>query len=146
MSLVTYNQLNQLTADVLLVIFDNLDVQDLLRCELVCRQWRNVLLSGRPRKTLFHRKIVSSPQWRHVLQNFEVGVVKLGTVNYRALCRAIIQQLNEIYTNWRTGNFEQIEETIVLPQCRIRSLVVSNRNYGSSAQEARNSQAQLKYL
>ena len=38
MSLVTYNQPNQLTADVLLVIFDQLDDQDLLRCEVVCRQ------------------------------------------------------------------------------------------------------------
>ena len=110
MSLVTYNQLNQLTADVLLVIFDNLDVQDLLRCEVVCRQWRNVLLSGRPWKTLFRRQIVSSQLWRRVLHNFEVQVDKLETVRYRGLCRAIIQQLSEIDGNWRTGNFEQIEE------------------------------------
>ena len=110
MSLVTYNQPNQLTADVLLVIFDNLDDQDLLRCEVVCRQWRNVLLSGRPWKTLFRRQIVSSQLWRRVLHNFEVQVDKLETLRYRGLCRAIIQQLSEIDGNWRTGNFEQIEE------------------------------------
>ena len=95
MSLVTYKQPNQLTADVLLVIFDQLDDQDLLRCEVVCRQWRNVLLSGRPWKTLFHRQIVSPQQWRNVLQNFGVDVDKLKTVHYslhyRGLCRAIIK-------------------------------------------------------
>jgi F-box-like len=110
MSVVTYNSVNQLPDDVLLVIFDQLDDQDFLRCELVCRQWRHVLLSGRPWKTLFRRKIVSSLPWRHVLQNFEVRVDELETVRYRGLCRAIMQQLSETYRNWCTGNFEEIEE------------------------------------
>lgn len=39
MSLVTYNPANQLDEDVLLVIFDQLDEEELLRCETVCHQW-----------------------------------------------------------------------------------------------------------
>ena len=42
MSLFSSNPANQLSDDALLVIFDNLDDQDLLRCETVCRQWRKV--------------------------------------------------------------------------------------------------------
>jgi F-box-like len=110
MSFVTYNPGNRLPDDVLLVIFDQLDDQDLLRCETVCRQWRNVLLSGRPWKILFRRQIVSSRQWRRVLQDFGVNVDKLKTGHYRGLCRTIIQQLNKINRNWRTGIFEEIEE------------------------------------
>ena len=111
MSAVTYNQHNQLSDDVLLVIFDQLDDQDLLRCESVCRQWRNVLQSGRVWKRLFRRQIVSSQQWRRVLQNFDVDVDKLETVHYRGLCRTITRHLKEIDRNWRTGNFKEIEET-----------------------------------
>jgi F-box-like len=111
MSLVTYNPSNRLPDDVLLVIFDELDEEDLLRCETVCLQWRNVLLSGRPWKTLFRRQIVSSKLWRRVLQNFGVKFDNLETVYYRALCRAIIRQLNEIYGNWRTGNFKKFVES-----------------------------------
>ena len=46
-NLLSYKPANQLS-DVLLVIFDQLDEEDLFRCETVGRQWRNVLLSGRP--------------------------------------------------------------------------------------------------
>ena len=110
MSLFSYYPANQLPDDVLLVIFDHLDDQDLLRCELVCRQWRNVLQSGRVWKILFRRQLVSSQLWRSVLQNFGVDVNKLENVHYRGLCRAILRQLNKINRNWRTGNFEQVEE------------------------------------
>jgi F-box-like len=101
-----YNATNQLPDDVLLVIFDRLDDEDLLRCETVCRQWRNVLLSGRPWKTLFRRQIVSSDLWRRVLRNFGVGVDNLETVHYRGLCRAICRQIKETDRNWRAGNFK----------------------------------------
>ena len=113
MSVVTYNQHNQLPDDVLLMIFYQLVDQDLLRCELVCRQWRNVLQSGRVWKILFRRQIVSSKQWRRVLQNFDVDVDKLETVHYRGLCRTITRQLKEIDRNWRTGKFKEIEEKAI---------------------------------
>ena len=137
MSLVTYNLGNRLPDDVLLVIFDELDEEGLLRCETVCRQWRNVLLSGRPWKILFRRQIVSSQLWRSVLQNFGVDVNKLENVHYRGLCRAILRQLNKINRNWRTGNFEEVEE-ISLYDRKIYSVTndfiviissVTNRSY-----------------
>jgi F-box-like len=115
MSLVTYNQPNQLSDDVLLVIFDQLDDQDLLQCEVVCRQWRNVLLSGSVWKRLFRRQIVSSQLWRQVLPYFEVNVDKLETVHYRGLCRTIINQSLEIDRNWRTGKFKEIGVTTTAP-------------------------------
>ena len=89
---------------VLFGIFDYLDDQDLLRCETVCRQWREVLLSEKSWRKLFHRKIVSSPQWRQVWRNFVHDENKLQTAHYRSLCTAIIQELKQVDRNWRTGN------------------------------------------
>jgi F-box-like len=137
MSLVTYNPGNRLPDDVLLVIFDELDEEDLLRCESVCRQWRNVLLSGRPWKTLFRRQIVSSQLWRRVWQNLRVNVDKLEIVHYRGLCRAIVRHLNKINRNWRTGIFKEIEEidpyggsvVAVANDCFVTISTVKNRSY-----------------
>ena len=92
---------------VLLVIFDNLDDQDLLRCETVCRQWREVLLSGKPWRRLFDRKIVSSPPWGQLWRNFVPDKNKLQTAHHRSLCRAIIHELKQIDRNWRTGNYKK---------------------------------------
>ena len=110
MSLVSYNLTDQFVEDVLLVIFDHLDEEDLLRCETVCSQWRNILLSGRPWKGLFHRKIVSSPQWRQVWWDLGVDEKKLETVHYRELCKTITKEVNEIANNWRNGKFKINEE------------------------------------
>ena len=90
--------------DVLLLIFDHLDGQDLFRCETVCSQWRNIFLSGIPWRRLFHRKIVTSPQFRVVWWNLRMDETQLETVHYRGLCKAIIQEVKEIDINWRTGN------------------------------------------
>ena len=107
MNLFSYNPASRLDEDVLLAIFDHLDDQDLLRCETVCILWRNVLLSGRPWRRLFHRKIVSSPQFREVCWDLGVDETKLETVHYRELCKAIIQEVNNLDGNWRTGNCEK---------------------------------------
>jgi F-box-like len=104
MSVFSYQPANQLSDDVLLVIFNQLGYQDLLRCEAVCRQWRNVFLSGTPWRRLFHQQIASFPQWRNVLRTFGVDVKKLQTVHYKSLCRTIVQELKQIEQNWRTGN------------------------------------------
>ena len=107
MSLFSYNPPNQLSDDVLLVIFDQLDEEDLLRCETVCRQWRNVLLCGRQWRRLFHQKIVSSPQWRQVWWDFGEDEKKLQTVHYRGLCKVIIQEVKKLDANLRNGNFKR---------------------------------------
>jgi F-box-like len=107
MSLSPTNSANRLHEDVLLVIFDQLDDQDLLRCETVCRQWRNILLSGRPWRTLFHRKIVSSEKWRKVWRDFGVNEENLQSLHYRGICRVIIREMNKIDNNWRNGNFKK---------------------------------------
>ena len=106
-SLFSYNPPNQLSDDVLLVIFDQLDEEDLLRCETVCRQWRNALLCGRQWRRLFHQKIVSSPQWRQVWWDFGEDEKKLQTVHYRGLCKVIIQEVKKLDANWRNGNFKR---------------------------------------
>jgi F-box-like len=105
MSLSRQKPTNQLNDDVLVVIFDQLDEEDLLRCEAVCRQWRDVLISGTCWRRLFHRKIDSSPQWRQVWRDFGVNEKNLDVLKYRRICKDIIQELNEIDNNWRTGNF-----------------------------------------
>ena len=112
MSLFSYNPPNQLDEEVLLVIFGHLDDHDLLRCETVCRHWRNVLLSGISWKTLFHRKIVSSALWRQVWREFGTDNKKLQSVHYRGLCKVMIQQVNKLDNNWRTGNFKKFSKRI----------------------------------
>jgi F-box-like len=107
MSLFSSYQPHRFDEVVLLVIFDQLDYQDLIRCEAVCRQWRNVLLSGIPWKKLFHRKIVSSQQWRNIVQIYGVDVENLETVHYRSLCRVIIQELKPNVRNWRSRRFKK---------------------------------------
>ena len=108
MSVVSYNAAHHFSDDVLLMIFDQLEDEDLLRCESVCRQWRMFLLSGRPWRRLLHQQIVSSPHPRNILRSFGVDVKKLETVNYRSLCRAIIHERKQVDRNWRSGNFKKI--------------------------------------
>ena len=135
MSLFSYNPANQLANDALLVIFDQLDYQDLLRCEIVCRKWRIFLLSGRPWRRLFHRQTISSPQWRQVWRNFRVDEENLETVHYRELCRAIIKKVNEIDNNWRNGNYKIIEKQLDLESYKFPHVVIgkdwiANVDYG----------------
>ena len=106
MSLFSYNPANQLSDDVLLVIFDQLDEDDFLRCEVVCRRYRNFLLSQTPWRRLFHRKIVSSEKWRQLWRSFGVDETKMPSGRYRGLCRALIRVMNETDRNWRNGNFK----------------------------------------
>jgi F-box-like len=112
MSLSSYNQPNQLTDDILLRIFDELDGEDWLQCEAVCHQWQNVLISGTRWRRLFHQKIVSSPQWRQLLWDLGVDEKKLQTVHYIELCKVIIQEVKKLDANWRTGNFKKSSKNL----------------------------------
>jgi hypothetical protein len=104
MSLPSYQPANHLPDGVLLVIYDHLDYRDLLRCEAVCSQWRNVLLYATPWRRLFHRL---SSRWRHF------GIVepegKLETVHSKSFYKNIIHHLHDIDTIWRTGKFKRTD-------------------------------------
>ena len=100
MSVSSINQSNQLGVDVLQMIFQQLDGEDLVNCEAVCRQWHDILLTGTPWRRLFHRKIHYSPSWRKEQKKLEKKEQTLQTEQYRDVCRKILQ----VNRNWRTGN------------------------------------------
>jgi F-box-like len=102
MSISSFSQSNVLGADVLLMIFQHLEGEDLVNCEVVCRQWRDILLAGTPWRRLFHRKINYSPSWRKEQKTLEKNQT-LQTEKYRDVCRKILQ----MERNWRIGNFEK---------------------------------------
>ncbi len=107
-----FSNIPQELKKVLLKIFDYLNEEDLRRCETVCRQWRQVLLSGEPWQRLFQRKIISSQQWRQVGRNFVPDEKKLQTEHYRSICMASIHELKQIYQNFRTGNYMETSEKV----------------------------------
>jgi hypothetical protein len=87
--------------DVIRMIFDRLDGEDLLNCEFVCRQWRDILLTETPWKRLLCREVNSfSPlsQTRQILK-------KLESNEYRSACRSILLSKR----NWRTRNFTRLK-------------------------------------
>ena len=61
MSVSIVGRFNELDKDVLLMIFQQLEGEDLLNCEAVCRQWREILLAGTPWRRLFYQNKASSP-------------------------------------------------------------------------------------
>jgi hypothetical protein len=79
MSVSSISQSNVLGDDVLQMIFQQLDGKDLVKCEVVCRQWRDVLLSGTPWRRLFHRKIKCSHLWRKEQKKLEKNQRTLPT-------------------------------------------------------------------
>ena len=99
MSVPTISQSNVLGVDVLLMIFQQLEGEDLVNCEAVCRQWRDILLAGTPWRRLFHRNKESSPLWRKAQKKLEKNQQTLRTEQYRDVCGEILH-LNR---NWRTG-------------------------------------------
>ena len=111
MSITSISQSNELGADVLESIFQQLDGKDLLNCEAVCRQWRDILLSGTPWRRLFHRQIGCSLLWRYVQKKLESNQLTLRTEQYPSVCKDILQ----VDRNWRTGNFSKLIYPLVYP-------------------------------
>ena len=103
MSISSISRSNVLSYDVLLMIFQQLDGEDLVNCEAVCRQWRDVLLAGTPWRRLFHRKVNYSHLWRKEQKKLEKNQVTLRTDKYRDVCRNLLQ----VKRNWCTGRFEK---------------------------------------
>jgi F-box-like len=98
---------NHLAEDVLLLIFDHLNVRDLMKCEAVCSQWRRVLLTETPWRRLFRRLIRSSICWQKGWRNLKIDAEGTQAVSHRALCKTILQQLKEVYRNWSSANFKE---------------------------------------
>ena len=92
--------------NVLLMIFQHLDGQDLLHCEAVCRQWRQVMLAGK----LWRRWLNQRTKWPELRPFWQK--VELDESNplpdYRAVCRVILRPLLRYQLDyWRHGKYEQ---------------------------------------
>jgi F-box-like len=103
MSISSFSQSNILGADVLQIIFQQLNGEDLGNCEVVCRQWRDILFAGTPWRRLFHRKVNYSPSWRKEQKKLEKNQLILRTDQYRDICRNLLQ----MERNWRIGRLQK---------------------------------------
>jgi F-box-like len=130
MSILNWNSNSavMLSEDVLLMIFDLLDGYDLLKCESVCRQWRDVLLTGTPWRRVLGRRLNSFfPLFRQAFKKFGMDPSKLDMMEddvsnnkqlhgreellklqigknssqYRDVCKNVL----EVKRNWRTAKF-----------------------------------------
>ena len=114
MSTSSIGQLSELSEDVLQMIFQKLEDEELVICEAVCRQWRNVLLAGTPWRRFFHRKILCSLLWRKEQEKLESNLQTLPTDQYRGVCKKLLQ----VTRNWRTGNFKKFTCEVESFDCR----------------------------
>jgi F-box-like len=101
---------------VLLNIFEHLEGADLINCEAVCRRWRNVLKSESSWRGLFQRQTSRSPLWRRIGR-------LLDEKNYRDVCRAIVQYLQEVNCNLRAGNIKKTVHPINFPATNFNNLM-----------------------
>ena len=85
--------------DVLLLIFEFLDVKNMCNCEAVCSQWRTVLKSETPWRRLLGRQIALSDLWRQAWQSMGLDDKKLTDVQCRTVCRAVGQYMREMDDN-----------------------------------------------
>jgi F-box-like len=100
-------QTSNLPDDVLLEIFNHLNPRNLMKFEVVCSQWRRVLLSETPWRRLFRRMTVSSICWQRSWWNLKIDGNGMQAVNHRALCRAILQQLEQVHRKWSSANLKE---------------------------------------
>ena len=105
MSISSIGQSNVLGEDVLQIIFQHLDAEDLLKCEAVCRQWRDILLAGTPWRRLYHRNIGRLRLWRKAQKKLESDQKTLPTEQYPGICKGILTCLQQVDRNWRRGHF-----------------------------------------
>jgi F-box-like len=89
--------------DVLLLIFEHLNDKDLIQCEAVCRQWRQVLLTGPPWKKWLNKQRNTSPAVRQFWQKCRPDEQNLKFEDWRAIYRNMLFYLKELDKNWRTG-------------------------------------------
>jgi hypothetical protein len=104
-----------LIKDVLLEVFEHLDYEELVRCEAVCRQWREILLCGSVWKQWFQKQIALSPSWQETWKRRASDDDALETADYRAICRETYQYVKELKSNWCTGQAVQRNILLNLP-------------------------------
>jgi F-box-like len=124
MSVPSISQSNILGEDVLQMIFQHLDAKNLLKCEAVCRQWRNILLAGTPWRRFYHRNIGHSPQWRRTQKILKSNMRTLRTEQYRGFCKDLLQQARTIHRNLRRGHFTKL--TYPVSSCCVTHISISD--------------------
>jgi F-box-like len=102
-----------LNEDVLLKVFGQLDYEELVQCEAVCRQWREMLVCGQTWKKWFQKQVALSPPWREIWKKMAIDENALEPSDYRAICRQTYQYVKELNSNWCTGQFAQ--RNVLLP-------------------------------
>ena len=115
MSVLTISQSKELGTDVLLMIFQHLEGEDLLNCEAVCCQWRDILLAGTPWRRLFYRNKEDLPLWRKVQRKLETNQLTLRAEQYRDVCKKILL----VAQNLCSGNFTKLTHPVDLVSCNI---------------------------
>ena len=76
---------------------------DLLNCETLCCQWRDILPSGTPRVELLSWNIKTLPLWQRAQQKLESNLLTLRMEQYRDANKDILQ----MNRNWRMGQFKK---------------------------------------
>jgi len=105
-------------------ILGYLDEKSLKSTELVCREWYHVICEGMLWKKLIEKKFLSNSLWRGLAdrRGWTKYLFRQMIINgdkpkrhefYRQLYPQIIRDIQQLESNWRTGNF-QLEKI----QCR----------------------------
>ncbi|VVC35464.1 D domain of beta-TrCP,WD40-repeat-containing domain,WD40 repeat, conserved site,WD40/YVTN repeat-like- [Cinara cedri] len=95
-------------------ILSYLDADSLYAAELVCKEWYRVISEGMLWKKLIERKVRTDSLWRGLAERRgwirylfkpRPGLHHPDHFSYRALFPKIIQDIESIESNWRTGHF-----------------------------------------
>ncbi|CAF1679063.1 unnamed protein product, partial [Adineta ricciae] len=98
-------------------ILGYLDDQSLKATELVCREWYHVISQGMLWKKLIERKVLSDILWRGLSQRRGWNKYLFRQISlqkdeqkrdefYRYLYPRILRDIDQLESNWRTGNFQ----------------------------------------
>jgi len=112
------NSTSNLNEDVLSEVYGHLDFEELVQCEAVCRQWREILLNGPIWKRWFQKQVALSPSWREIWKKMAIDKNALEPAYYRAICRESYRQAKELNNNWCTGQYVPRNTLLHLPPSR----------------------------
>lgn len=90
-------------------ILSYLDADSLRSAESVCKEWQRVIADGMLWRKLIHRKVLHDPLWkglgerREWINSMNRPSQKSDHVYYRTLYPKIVQDINRLESNWRSG-------------------------------------------